>query len=118
MPEDRFLVLHLQYVLLPLRKAAEDRLDEAIVVRRGDEILGYCQYNYFGEAERIGPFGIRADMRGRGLGVIMVSKLLDTMAMRGFKHVWFAATGERKLRFYGVNGLRVFRKKTVFEKEI
>ena len=102
---------------LPLRKAEQGRLDEALVVRRGSEILGYCQYNYFGEAERIGPFGISGDMRGKGLGTVMVAKLLEIMAGRGFRYAWFASCTEQKIPFYAKNGLQVFRKKSIFVKE-
>jgi len=102
---------------LPLRKAEQGRLDEAVVVRRGSDILGYCQYNYFGEAERIGPFGISGDLRGKGLGTVMVAKLLEIMAERGFKYAWFASCSAQKIPFYAKNGLQVFKKKSIFVKE-
>ena len=103
---------------LPLRKAEQGRLDEAVVVRKGSDVVGYCQYNYFGEAERIGPFGIDKNMRGKGLGVIMVAKLLEIMAERGFKYAWFASCTEQRIPFYAKNGLQVYKKKSIFVKEL
>ena len=102
---------------LPLRKAEQGCLDEAVVVRKGSDVVGYCQYNYFGEAERIGPFGVSRDMRGKGLGTVMVAKLLEVMAERGFKYAWFASCTEQRIPFYSRNGLQVFKKKSIFVKE-
>lgn len=103
---------------LPLRKAEQGRLEEAVVVRKGREILGYCQYNYFGAADRIGPFGIDGKMRGKGLGAAMLATLMEIMFQRGFRHAWFASCHEQRIPFYAKNGLKVFRKKTVFEKNL
>lgn len=103
---------------LPLRKAEQKKLDEAVVLRGNGGIFGYCQYNYFGIPERIGPFGIAPEMRGKGAGTVMIAKLLEIMSERKFENAWFASCSERLVPFYEKNGLKVFRKKSVFEKSV
>ncbi|MBR2374517.1 MAG: GNAT family N-acetyltransferase [Lentisphaeria bacterium] len=103
---------------LVLRKAEQKKLDEAVVLRNQEKLLGYCQYNYFGTPERIGPFGIAPEIRGKGAGTVMIAKLLEIMSEKNFKHVWFASCSEGLIDFYAGNGLQVFRKKSIFEKKI
>lgn len=103
---------------LPLRKADEKKLDEAVVLRGNGKIFGYCQYNYFGTADRIGPFGIAPEMRGNGAGTVMIARLLEIMAGKKFERAWFASCSEKLVPFYEKNGFKVFRKKSVFEKNL
>lgn len=100
------------------KKLASDELDEVVIIRSPEEVLGYCQYNYFGEPDRVGPFGISQTHRGRGLGQIMVAKLLETMKCRGLRHAWFASCSENNSFFYEKNHFERFRTKYVFEKTL
>ena len=100
------------------QKLSRNELDEVIIIRSEDEVLGFCQYNYYGEPDRVGPFGISREHRGKGLGQIMVAKLLETMKCRGFRHAWFASCSEANSYFYGKNGFYRFRTKYVFEKAL
>ncbi len=98
------------------QKLSGNELDEVIIIRSEDEVLGFCQYNYYGEPDRVGPFGVSREHRGQGLGQIMVAKLLETMKRRGFRHAWFASCSEANSHFYGKNGFERFRTKYVYEK--
>lgn len=100
------------------RKAEQDKLDEMIVVRRGEEAIGYCQYNYFGQLERVGPFGITDAMRGKGIGTIMIAKLFEVMHQCSIRRAWFASCAAERINFYQKNGLQVFRKKSIFSKDL
>lgn len=100
------------------QKLSRNELDEIVIIRSADEVLGYCQYNYYGEPDRVGPFGIAKGHRGQGLGQIMVTKLLETMARRGFRSAWFASCTEANTHFYSKNGFERFRIKYLFTKQL
>jgi ribosomal protein S18 acetylase RimI-like enzyme len=83
---------------------------------QGDEVVGYCQYNYYGQTERVGPFGVSEKMQGKGVGQGLVAHLLESMAEGGLRFAYFGSTGRRQVKFYEKNGFAVYREKTVFEK--
>lgn len=86
-----------------------DDLDEIVIARRGDSVVGYCQHRYGRHVERTGPFGVEADLRGKGIGTLMLCRLLARMSQKGFEFGWFAQTGERQLSYYQRVGYRVSR---------
>jgi len=84
--------------------------DEIVIVTRGDEVVGYCQHRYYQHVERTGPFGVREDLQGKGIGTLMLCKLLERMAQKGYKLGWFTSTDTRTARFYERAGYRVVRR--------
>ena len=100
------------------RKWAEDKLNEMVIVRQGDEIIGCCQYNYFGMVDRVGPFRVADHMNGRGIGTVMIAKLFEVMTQNNIKHAWFASCVKDLIHFYQKNGLQVFRQKSIFYKDL
>lgn len=89
------------------------------IARRGDEVVGYCMHGlYDGNPERFGPFGVREDLRGQGLGKVLLYRLMGAMHARGLRSVWFWSTGEtspagylyRRAGFETVRRFRTFRK--------
>ena len=98
------------------QKIRQHELDQVVIIRNAENVLGYCQYNYYDEAERCGPFGVTREMRGQGIGQVMVAKLLEIMARRGFQYVWFASCSERNVHFYRKNGFEIFRAKKLYTK--
>jgi mycothiol synthase len=84
-------------------------LDEMVIARRGEDVVGYCQHRYGHHAERTGPFGVKAELRGRKIGTLMLYRLLARMAQKGFRAGWFAQTGDRQRRYYERVGYRVIR---------
>lgn len=103
---------------LVCRKAEQNQLHELIVVRQNDEAIGCCQYNYFGMLDRIGPFRVVDHMNGKGIGTLMIAKLLEVMTQNNIKHAWFASCVKSLVYFYGKNGLQVFRTKSIFVKNL
>ena len=99
-------------------KLEQNKLDELVVVRKGDEAIGCCQYNFFGMTDRVGPFKVAAHMNGRGIGTVMIAKLFEVMAQNNLKHAWFASCVKDLIHFYQKNGLQVFRKKAIFYKDL
>jgi GNAT superfamily N-acetyltransferase len=86
-----------------------DDSDEIAIARQGDRVVGYCQHRYGRHVERTGPFGVAADLRGKGIGTLMLCRLLERMSQKGFAFGWFAQTGERQLNYYRRVGYEVTR---------
>ncbi|MEN2417094.1 GNAT family N-acetyltransferase [Streptomyces rimosus] len=59
------------------------------------EAVGWAMHGaYEGPAERFGPFGVRADQRGTGLGKVLLHLTLERMRAAGAHGAWFLWTGE------------------------
>lgn len=101
-----------------VQKIRADELDQVIIIRNDEEVLGYCQYKYYDETERVGPFGVTQKMRGQGLGQVMTAKLLEVMASRGYQYAYFASCSEGNTHFYGKNDFKIFRTKDIYTKNI
>lgn len=108
----------LNWMHLVCRKAEQHKLHEMIVVRQGDNAIGYCQYNYFGMIDRVGPFGMTDTMRGKGVGTVMIARLFEVMSQNNIRRAWFASCVKERINFYQKNGLQVFRKKSIFYQDL
>ena len=103
---------------LPIRKAEQHKVHEIVIAKYQGDAIGYCQYNYFDNPERIGPFGVDGRMRGKNIGTAMIAKLFQVMSERNVRYAWFASCAPERINFYNRNGLEVFRKKSVLVKKI
>jgi GNAT superfamily N-acetyltransferase len=84
------------------------------VVLEGERIVGYAQ----SRAERFGPFGVDARLRGRGIGGVLLAQALLNMRRRGFHSAWFLWTSDRTAKLYGEHGFELVRRFAVFKKEL
>lgn len=100
------------------QKIRQNELDQIVIIRNEEDVLGYCQYKYYDELERVGPFGVTEKMRGRGIGQVMTAKLLEVMAGRGIPFAWFASCSETNTHFYSKNGFEIFRTKRIYMKNL
>lgn len=58
-------------------------------------LVGWAMHGtYEGVTDRFGPFGVREDQRGTGLGKILLHRSLNHMKARGSHSAWFLWTGE------------------------
>lgn len=85
-------------------------LDLIVVALRWGEVVGYCQCASDGLLEHFGPFGVREDMRGKGIGAVMFHKCLHWIQAKGCKNVWFAWGGGRNYSFYARHGMAATRR--------
>jgi GNAT superfamily N-acetyltransferase len=93
--------------------------DEFLFVKKGKEVVGYCQHNHYGmQPERVGPFMIAKSMQGRKIGQVMVARFLEILAHKGFRTAYFNTSEEKYVHFYARNGFRTFREKYTLLKEI
>ena len=84
-----------------------------VVARRGGEMLGYAQHR----AERFGPFGVRADQRGNGIGGVILATTLAEMRDKGLRTAFFLWTDETAARLYERHGFSCFRSFVSLERE-
>jgi len=88
--------------------ARPDGHEQIIVAVAAGEVLGYCQF----EGEHFGPFGVRAERRGQGLGTVLLATALQAMRRRGHHNAWVLWTSddaaERVYRRFGFAETRRF----------
>ncbi|MFL4901972.1 GNAT family N-acetyltransferase [Streptomyces sp. MMS24-I2-30] len=96
--------------------AAGTPLDRIVVARDpAGRLAGWAMHGAYGSTdERFGPFGVLAELRGAGLGKVLLHLVLERMRARGAHSVWFLWTGERSpagrlYRTAGFTTTRVFR---------
>jgi mycothiol synthase len=85
-----------------------------IVARQDGEVLGYAQHR----GERFGPFGVRPDLRSRGIGRVLLAETLARMLQKNFHAAWFLWTGDDAARLYGQLGFHQVRRFAVMRKDI
>jgi len=95
-----------------------------IAVKDEKEIVGYCQYfdgdgyDWEKHGEHFGPFGVRENMRGKGIGTLLLFKCLETMRKKGIHHVFLLWTDERASKLYRKAGLKVARRYAIMKKSL
>ena len=70
-----------------------------------ERVVGYCQHL---DSDHVGPFGVAAAYRSRGIGSVMLYRLLDRMRQKGYRFAWFGETG-RARPYYERAGFQVTR---------
>ena len=116
MPEDWYR--HARELLL------HDRKRQIFVAVKGKEVVGYCQfwdgegYEWYMPGSHFGPFGVREDMRGRGIGTILLYNCLKKMKEYGIHNAFVLWTGEEARRLYERFGFRVTRVFKILERVI
>lgn len=89
------------------------RYDQIVVAWLGEEVVGYCQF----DGEHFGPYGVRADLRGRGIGTVLMVRCLQAMRERGLHHAWVLWTSDETAhRIYARFGFRETRRFAVLRK--
>lgn len=96
--------------------AAGTPLDRIVLARDpSGRPVGWAMHGaYESVDERFGPFGVLEEMRGTGLGKVLLHLVLERMRARGAHSAWFLWTGERSpaghlYRKTGFTTTRVFR---------
>ncbi|MCY0899578.1 MAG: GNAT family N-acetyltransferase [Firmicutes bacterium] len=96
-------------------------LSHTLIARHGDTVVGFALYGgYDGVAERFGPFGVAASLRGTGLGKILLYRCLEQMRHDGLHGAWFLWTGEKEAagHLYRRAGFTITRRFDIMQKTV
>ncbi len=88
--------------------------EDVVLACAGHRVVGCCQRI---EADHVGPFGVAAGFRDRGVGTVMLYRLLDAMRARGYRFAWFGHTG-RAQPYYARAGFSVTRRYALLERRL
>ena len=79
------------------------------------DVLGFAMY---GGDCRFGPFGVAKSERGRGLGVVLLLRVLFSMKASGLHNAWFLWTDELAARVYDAGGFKETRRFAYMKKAL
>jgi len=97
---------------------------EILVATHRGEIVGFTQWeNTYndpprGAQGRFGPFGVRPDLRSKGIGSVIFYTLIERVTGNGARYLWFGWAGGRNLSFYERAGCTVTRKFQLFRRAL
>lgn len=66
------------------------RFEQFTIAVHAGEILGYCQC----DGDHFGPFGVRDDAQGKGIGTVLLARCLSGMRRRGHHSAWVLWTSD------------------------
>jgi len=75
---------------------------DLLVARQQGDVVGVSHHR----DERFGPFGVRSDLRNRGIGRILLFRCLEAMAARHIYYAYFLWTEEEAARLYARSGFQ------------
>ncbi len=99
-----------------LRKIVEGGFhpEQVTVVTKGDEIIGYCQF----EGSHFGPFGVSDAYQGRGIGTVLLARTLERMRQGGYHNAWVMWTDDLAAKVYGKFGFTETRRFALLKKTL
>jgi ribosomal protein S18 acetylase RimI-like enzyme len=89
-----------------------------ICTDKDGKIVGYCMRAIDGNPARFGPFGVRKDLRSRGMGSILFNEMMYDMLSKGIYHVYLLWTHGDAQRFYERQGMKPYRSYQLMKKII
>lgn len=89
-------------------------LDEILIARLGEQIVGYCQW----EGEHFGPFGVAEAARNKKVGAKLFTEAVRRIREADGRTVWFNWADEGAARFYKRFGLNVTRNFAILRKDL
>jgi mycothiol synthase len=97
---------------------------EIMLATQGGEVVGFTQWeNTYndpprGAQGRFGPFGVRPDLRSKGIGAVIFYSLIERVAGNGARYLWFGWAGGRNLSFYERAGCVITRQFHLFRRAL
>ncbi len=105
---------HCRDLLTDVTKGIGD-YDQFIVALYKGRVVGWCQF----EGEHFGPYGVVEDMRGKGIGTLLMAKCLAKMRQKGHHNAWVLWTSEETAeKVYSRFGFRKIRQFAVMRKDL
>jgi mycothiol synthase len=79
------------------------------------KVLGFVQHD---NVCRFGPFGVAVNERGRGLGAVLLLKVMHVMRGKGMHNAWFLWTDDKVAELYAAAGFVETRRFAVLKKQL
>jgi len=101
-----------------------NRKDQVFIAVKESEVIGYCQfwngegYEWYMPGPHFGPIGVREDMRGKGVGTLLLYKCLKAMKERGIHNAFLLWAREEVRKFYERFGFKVTRVFRIMKREL
>jgi ribosomal protein S18 acetylase RimI-like enzyme/predicted GNAT family N-acyltransferase len=89
--------------------------DHVLILRRGEEILGWAEYRPTQPAASFGPILVPDSMRGNGYGSVLLLECMVRSHQQGSETM---AAGWANTGFYVANGWHISRRYAVFTKSV
>jgi GNAT superfamily N-acetyltransferase len=107
---------------LPLIRPSilEHRAEKTLIIAldKAGKVAGFVLRAMDGPDERFGPFAVRRDLQGIGLGSVLFHQMMENMIRNRIFHTYFMWTQGRNLEIYNSWGMKIFRRYAMFYKEI
>ncbi len=99
-----------------------NRKKQIIIAVKKSEVIGYCQYwndegyEWYSYGAHFGPFGVREEDRGKGIGTVLLYTALSEMKKRGIHNAFVLWTDGKAARLYSRFGFKITRRFKVMKK--
>jgi len=89
----------------------EGRAEKQVLVctNKNGEIVGFVQHAMDGNQERFGPFGVREDLRGLGIGSLLFHRMMNHLCQNKIYYTYFVWTSGSNIQKYQSWGMEVYR---------
>jgi ribosomal protein S18 acetylase RimI-like enzyme len=96
----------------------EGRAEKTLIIAldKSGKVAGFVLRAMDGTEGRFGPFAIRPDLQGMGLGSVLFHEMMESMIRNRIYHTYFMWTSGRNLEIYGSWGMKIFRRYAMFYK--
>ncbi|MCX6379054.1 MAG: GNAT family N-acetyltransferase [Armatimonadetes bacterium] len=124
LPLMKFTETHFPYWEDSIRDGLQHGNYDIILAIHDGEIVASAQWQNTltdpprGAAGRFGPFGVREDLRNKGVGAVVFYKMIEYVKERGHRYLWFGWAGGRNLSFYERAGCRITRQFTLYKRKL
>jgi mycothiol synthase len=88
--------------------------DQITVVARGEEIIGYCQF----EGSHFGPFGVSEEYQRQGIGTVLLARTIERMKRMGYHDAWVMWTDDMAAKVYAKLGFQETRRFSILRKKL
>lgn len=85
------------------------------IAHQAGKVLGFVQHD---NVCRFGPFGVASSERGRGLGAVLLLKVMHAMRGKGMHNAWFLWTDDKVAQLYAAAGFVETRRFAVLKKQL
>ena len=101
-----------------------NRKKQLFIAVKRREVVGYCQfwdgegYEWYMPGSHFGPLGVREDVRGKGIGTVLLHRCLEAMKENGIHTAFLLWTGKEARRLYERFGFKVTRVFRIMKREL